>query len=506
MKKNPKVSIIIPVYNGSKYLSEAIDSALEQTYKNIEIIVINDGSDDGGKTRNIALSYEDKITYIEKENGGVSTALNLGIKNMTGDYFSWLSHDDLYEPNKLLMQVEEIKKHEENTILYSNYSLVDEKTNFIRDVILNHDEYNKKPLDSIINMDINGITLLIPRKAFDDCGLFDENLRCVQDYDLWLKMMKKYIFIHQKNILAKSRVHSKQVSNVNPRVISEGNQFYKGIINKIDKKTMIKYEGSEYLFLDNLEHKLRYNSNYNEAAEYILNEKRDLLFNYKINDKIKLLWLIDSTNKTEEELKKMLVNLSSKVEVGIYGKRVKGFKYFSNKETIDGRTYKYIYLGSNVLAFEDMLKILEVSRASIIGNYILAPSNISLLDKYAKFLHLDMDSIIIKNKNFNLMDLKKRIMLYIDLLKKENLVLYQKVDKTYSLCEDDIRNYLNFVNQNVFSMDSLACVCYQIAVIHSKTNQGNIKFYEECEKYKSLKYSRAWKLYNKIIRFIKKEK
>jgi len=75
----PKVSIIIPVYNGSNYLREAIDSALAQTYKNIEIIVINDGSSDEGRTEAIAKSYGDKIRYIYKKNGGVSTALNVGI-------------------------------------------------------------------------------------------------------------------------------------------------------------------------------------------------------------------------------------------------------------------------------------------------------------------------------------------------------------------------------------------------------------------------------------------
>jgi glycosyltransferase involved in cell wall biosynthesis len=76
---NPKVSIIIPVYNGSNFLKEAIDSAIAQTYKNIEIIVINDGSSDNGATEKIAKSYGDKIRYFKKENGGVATALNLGI-------------------------------------------------------------------------------------------------------------------------------------------------------------------------------------------------------------------------------------------------------------------------------------------------------------------------------------------------------------------------------------------------------------------------------------------
>ena len=80
---HPLVSIVIPVYNGANYMREAIDSALAQTYKNIEVIVVNDGSTDN--TDEIAKSYGDKIRYFKKENGGVATALNLGIREMRGE-------------------------------------------------------------------------------------------------------------------------------------------------------------------------------------------------------------------------------------------------------------------------------------------------------------------------------------------------------------------------------------------------------------------------------------
>ena len=105
---NPLVSIVIPVYNGSKFLGEAIQSALNQTYKNVEVIVVNDGSNDNDKTEQIALSFKKKIRYFKKENGGVSSALNLGIRKMKGDFFSWLSHDDLYDSQKIKMQIQYI--------------------------------------------------------------------------------------------------------------------------------------------------------------------------------------------------------------------------------------------------------------------------------------------------------------------------------------------------------------------------------------------------------------
>ena len=131
----PLVSIIIPVYNGANYLKDAIDSALAQTYPNVEVLVINDGSNDNGLTENIALSYGDKIRYFYKENGGVASALNLAIKNMKGEYFSWLSHDDMYYPNKIERQIQELYKNGDlKSIVYSAYDLLDVNSQVITHV------------------------------------------------------------------------------------------------------------------------------------------------------------------------------------------------------------------------------------------------------------------------------------------------------------------------------------------------------------------------------------
>ena len=98
-------------------MREAIDSALKQTYDNIEVIVINDGSEDEGETEKIAFSYGDKIRYYSKSNGGVATALNLGIEKMKGDYFSWLSHDDMYMPEKISNEIEQLQTLPDRTII-----------------------------------------------------------------------------------------------------------------------------------------------------------------------------------------------------------------------------------------------------------------------------------------------------------------------------------------------------------------------------------------------------
>ena len=124
MKNSVNLTFGIPVYNSEKYIEELLDCFKQKAVINYEILIVNDGSTDN--SLNIINTYNNKnIRVITKENGGVSTALNLGIEKSTGDYISWLSHDDIYYPNKLERQIEEISKYDDETILYSNYDLID---------------------------------------------------------------------------------------------------------------------------------------------------------------------------------------------------------------------------------------------------------------------------------------------------------------------------------------------------------------------------------------------
>lgn len=230
----PKVSIIIPVYNGKKYLKYAIESALNQTYKNIEIIVVDDGSTDN--TRMIAKKYEGKIKYYYKENGGVSSALNLGITKMSGEYFSWLSHDDEYYPNKIEEEVTALTLlGNKNIIVYSNYALMTPNGKVYNKVYHDHQRLEKFQELAILKGCINGLTLLIPKEAFKTCGKFNENLYCTQDYDKWLEMIKKYKFYHVPNVLTKTRIHESQTTNTSPKVIDEGIVLWKKILNSLSE-------------------------------------------------------------------------------------------------------------------------------------------------------------------------------------------------------------------------------------------------------------------------------
>lgn len=213
MAFNPKVSIIIPVYNGSDYLREAVDSALGQTYKDIEVIVVNDGSNDGGKTEEIAKAHGDKIRYFYKENGGVASALNLGIRNMTGDYFSWLSHDDVYYPEKIERQVRYLKKNSNRSVItYCDCEIIDKNSNVV--AISRIDEkYLKNVYLTILSTAIGGCSLLIPKLCFEKAGLFNEALKTTQDNEMWLRIaVAGFSFEYLPEILLKSRDHPNQGS------------------------------------------------------------------------------------------------------------------------------------------------------------------------------------------------------------------------------------------------------------------------------------------------------
>ncbi len=227
MPFEPKVSIVIPVYNGSNYLREAIDSALAQTYKNIEIIVVNDGSRDCGKTEETAKSYGDKIRYFSKENGGVATALNFGIREMKGEYFSWLSHDDVYLPEKIQVQMDYVRKERHNVIFYSDFIFVDSNLRPIRKVKINPIESRDFRYFLILKTSLHGCTLLVPKICFQTTGFFNEQLKTAQDYDLWFRMASEYEFKHIPQVLVKSRLHPTQGTRTMSKVCyEESNQLY----------------------------------------------------------------------------------------------------------------------------------------------------------------------------------------------------------------------------------------------------------------------------------------
>ena len=319
---NPLVSIVIPVYNGANYVSEAIESALKQTYKNIEIIVVNDGSTDN--TEKIVKKYGDKIRYFYKENGGVASALNLGIKNMKGEYFSWLSHDDIYYPNKIERQIEELKNIDKDNILYSGFELINDKSEFLYAwEIASKNEYRKlnNSFYALLLSGLDGCSLLIPKKAFYEVDFFNEDLKCTQDYDLWFKIFKNgYKIKYMPEVLLQYRIHESQDTKRKLKsVIEEGNKLWIYMISNLSEDDYKYIFYNEYSLLKLLKNYL-ISSSYDKTLEFI-DERLNILQKenkkyYELNNKISIIVnLLKSYSNINEIIDSIIAQNYDNIEI-----------------------------------------------------------------------------------------------------------------------------------------------------------------------------------------------
>ena len=205
--EDPKVSVVIPVYNGSNYLREAIDSALRQTYGNIEIIVVNDGSTDDGTTEKVARSFGNRIRYLIKENGGVASALNVGIKEMTGEYFAWLSHDDLFAENRMEEDISFIRQNPGTLITFCKVKTIDGNGSLGEEINI--------PLNMVSNpfecFKLGGVdmcSMTIHKSCFEKVGDFSISNRTMQDVEMTLRLSTNFTFLHNPNTYFCKRIHT----------------------------------------------------------------------------------------------------------------------------------------------------------------------------------------------------------------------------------------------------------------------------------------------------------
>ena len=234
-----KVSIIIPFYNCA-YINESIESALSQTYLNKEIIVVDDGSTLNKDKLNPYLKY---IKLIEKKNGGTGSALNAGLMAASGEYFAWLSSDDVFLPTKIETQLGFMEDNQ-SSISYTNYSLIDEKSLITNERVGIHYEV---PYEFIRHMQkgchINGCTVMFKRDVYKKIGEFNTRYRYTQDYDYWLRILQHYKFDYIDTPLTLYRVHSEMGSKQHLRdqtaEIIELRVKYKRILKDLERSVLM---------------------------------------------------------------------------------------------------------------------------------------------------------------------------------------------------------------------------------------------------------------------------
>ncbi|MFQ5605966.1 MAG: glycosyltransferase [bacterium] len=205
-----ETSVIIPTCNRLSFLKEAVDSVLNQTCQNFELIIVDDGSTDG--TQKYAETIRDRVTYLHKENSGPSSARNLGIRQARGQLIAFLDSDDLWRKNKLKVQLDFMTSHPEAMVCFTDEIWIR------RGVRVNPRKIHQKSSGWIFEQCVprcivSPSSVLMKKEFFDRVGMFDESLPACEDYDFWLRgaLRFPFHFIPQK-LIVKRGGHPDQLS------------------------------------------------------------------------------------------------------------------------------------------------------------------------------------------------------------------------------------------------------------------------------------------------------
>ncbi|MFA5840234.1 MAG: glycosyltransferase [Candidatus Margulisiibacteriota bacterium] len=208
------ISVIIPVYNRPQFLQEAIESILKQTFKDIEVIVVDDGSTKELRTPNPEpRTKNDKLKSFFRPHKGVSAARNYGVSQASGKYIAFLDSDDLWLPHKLEKQIEFLHNNPEYQVCYTDEKWLrnGEHLNQMK----KHAKYHGWIFDKCLPLCIiSASSILMERKVFDELGGFDESLPVCEDYDLWLRMALRFpIGYLDDKLITKRGGHPDQLSH-----------------------------------------------------------------------------------------------------------------------------------------------------------------------------------------------------------------------------------------------------------------------------------------------------
>ncbi|WNS43400.1 glycosyltransferase [Paenibacillus sp. MMS20-IR301] len=240
MNHKSRVSVVIPFYN-CPYVDQAVESVLAQTYTDIELIVVDDGS-----TRYMEKlePYRDRIVYIRKKNGGTASALNLGIKASSGAYFAWLSADDLFHPDKIRRQLETIRSYG-TSFCHTAYYYINELGERFSGVIGMQFDSRSHLIETMMSgCPVNGSSVLLDMQIFSRVGMFNEGFLYTQDYDLWLRILPHYKWSYIAEPLLDYRVHQEMGSVIHNeaqnREIALVQARHKGILTQLLREEKAK--------------------------------------------------------------------------------------------------------------------------------------------------------------------------------------------------------------------------------------------------------------------------
>ena len=215
----PRVSVVIPCYNNKPYLRECLDSVLNQTLTDYEVILIDDGSTDG--TSEIIQSYLPRIKYLRQPNQGPAAARNAGIEAASGEYIAFQDADDLWYPEKLEVQLKFMEANPRFAWVYTDMCTYNDRQTLQASWFSDRPTHQGKVFEQLINNNfIPTITVMIKKEALLSVNCFDVNLRSCEDKDLWLRLAWKYEVGRLNKVLAKRRFHSNNLCRDNRLLIA----------------------------------------------------------------------------------------------------------------------------------------------------------------------------------------------------------------------------------------------------------------------------------------------
>ena len=202
----PLVSIILPTFNGSRYIQQSIESCLLQSYKNLELIIVDDGSSDG--TIEIINSNKDsRIAVIQhRQNQGLPQSLNTGFSRSKGIYLTWTSDDNYYHPSAIETMVNRLEEDQKIDFVYANYWQVNETNEVIEKV------YVEIP-EKLADYDCVGACFLYRRNVYERIGNYNYEMKPAEDYDYWLRAAKLFNFVPIDFFLYYYRIHQNSLTS-----------------------------------------------------------------------------------------------------------------------------------------------------------------------------------------------------------------------------------------------------------------------------------------------------
>lgn len=212
MVDKPLVSVVMATYNMSRYLPLAVRSVLAQTYENIELLIVDDGSTDD--TAKVVEPFLDdpRVKYRIQENKGQASAKNHGIRESSGEYIAFLDADDMWAPEKIDLQLPVFSRSETLGVVYSRLAYIDENGTQLK--VSDEELFRGRVSGPLLIRNFVGFgTSVVRKECFDRLGGFKEQIRMGIDYDLWLRFSTQYEFDYVDRPLLYYRVWSGQMSN-----------------------------------------------------------------------------------------------------------------------------------------------------------------------------------------------------------------------------------------------------------------------------------------------------